>query len=245
MKRETLFFIFIPLAFNLLFLSFYFSGVEDLQRLIAPKIPGLHEPSWREFGLVELAQNFFLLGTVVLLLVQAVTRKLPFEKAFFLLGTVVMLFLLLEEIDYGVHFYHLYLGEAPQFIRFNWHNQHTFSDHENARYLRRISDTATIICFIILPLLVAAGKLKKFRPIIPSPWFITTLIISFLCSSLGHNLEDMGLDVINGNPGLLAGNISEFRETTSYYICLLYGWQLAKASTLISGHLQLEKSITH
>jgi hypothetical protein len=228
MKKEITLFILIPIVINALSLGLYYSGVYSLQQIIAPQIPGLLQMSYREFGLVEQMQNIFLLAIIILFLIAIIRRKGVLERLIFLSGLLVMLFLLLEEIDYGLHFYHYYFDGRFETPRLNWHNQHTFSDYENGRYLRKISDFLSIILFIIMPLLSLKINFKRLKPLIPSLWFIPALIVSALCSSVGHFLEDNGFGIINGSSGFLEGNVSEFRETTSYYIYLLYAIQLTK-----------------
>lgn len=230
MKKEITLFILIPLVMNALSLGLYYSGVESLQQIVAPRISGVLPMSYREFGLVEQLQNIFLLAIIILFMIAIIRRTGVFWKSIFLSGLLVMLFLLLEEIDYGLHFYHYFTDRQYEIARLNWHNQHTFTDHENGRYLRKISDFVSIILFIILPLLSLKINFKCLQPLIPSLWFIPALIVSFLCSSLGHFLEDSGMGIINGSMGFMEGNVSEFRETTSYYIFLLYAIQLTKTA---------------
>ena len=227
-KKGITLFILIPIVINALSLSLYYSGVDRFQQIIAPHIPGLLQMSYREFGLVEQMQNIFLLAIVILFAIATIKGTGVLERLIFLSGLLIMLFLLLEEVDYGLHFYHYYFGGILETPRLNWHNQHTFSDYENGRYLRKISDFLSIILFIVMPLLRLKINFKHFNPLIPSLWFIPALIVSALCSSVAHYLEDSGLGIINGRDGFLEGNVSEFRETTSYYIFLLYAIQLTK-----------------
>ncbi len=228
MKKEITLFILIPIAINALSLGLYYSGVYGLQQIVAPEVTRLLPMSYREFGLVEQLQNIFLLAIVILFAIAIIKRRGVAERLFFLSGLLVMLFLLLEEIDYGLHFYHYFFDGRFELPRLNWHNQHTFSDYENGRYLRKISDFLSILLFIIVPLLSLKINFKQLKPLIPSLWFIPALIVSALCSSVAHFLEDSGFGIIDGTNGFLDGNVSEFRETTSYYIYLLYAIQLTK-----------------
>ncbi|THB75270.1 MAG: hypothetical protein D6B25_12305 [Desulfobulbaceae bacterium] len=232
MKKNLIIFVLIPLGINILFFSLYFSGIPFLQQLIAPKISHIPEPSWREFGLVELSQDFILLLTVLILICAFFYRKNLKERLFFLIGTLFILFLLFEEIDYGLHFYHYFSETRSEIVRLNWHNQHTFTDRENGRYLGQLGDLLLVVWFLVMPLVARKAKLARIRRFIPSPWFIATVVVALACSQLGHWLEDIGLATIDGAHGLLRGNISEFRETTIYYIGLLYSWQLFKTPTL-------------
>lgn len=235
MKKKVILFVLIPVTFNLFFFGLYFSGVDWLQQLVAPRMTdAIPVSSWREFGVVEQLQNIFLLYIVIVFLVAAVKRKCIIEKVVFAAGFFLMLFLFLEEIDYGLHFWHYFIDSPSEVSRFNWHNQHTFSNHENGRYLRKLGDLVIVCWFLLLPLLSYRFNFQRVKSVIPSPWFIATLIVSFLCTSLAHYLDDQGMGMINGRPGILDGNVSEFRETTTYYLYLLYALQLTKTTDLIS-----------
>ncbi len=228
MKKEVLFFVLIPAVFNLLFLGLYFSGINSLQQLIAPRMETLYPPSWREFGMVEQMQNILLFSTFGILFYAALKRKISTEKYFFTFGSVIVLFLFLEEIDYGLHFAHYFLNNAIEIPRFNWHNQQTFSGRENGHYLKQISDLLCIIWFLLIPMVKTKCSFRPLASIIPCRWFITALIVSFIFSLLAHYLNEQGFGIIDNQQGLLDGNISEFRETSTYYLFLLYALQLAK-----------------
>ncbi len=228
MKKEVLFFMLIPAAFNLLFLGLYFSGISSLQQLIVPRMETLYLPSWREFGMVEQAQNILLLSTLGVLFYAALKRKISTEKYFFAFGSIIVLFLFLEEIDYGLHFAHYFLNNTIEIPRFNWHNQQTFSDRENGHYLKQASDFLCIIWFLLIPMVKTKCSFRPLASIMPCRWFIAALIVSFMFSPLAHYLNEQGFGIIDNQQGLLDGNISEFRETSTYYLFLLYALQLAK-----------------
>ncbi len=225
-KNLTLYF-FLPLSANILLVGLYFSGNEFSQHLVSPIIDGLPFRSWREFGLLEQLQNLFILGITILFIRAAFQKKSQLEKVFFAMGAAVFLFLFLEEIDYGLHFYSYLTGNGSETSNYNWHNLKSLGKRQNGTYLKKISDLAMIIWFILFPLL---NKKVSFPPalkaIIPSSWFILVLIIAAGTSNLAHYLDGLEWDIINGVQGSLFGNTSEFRETNTYYICLLYAIQL-------------------
>ncbi len=231
MQKNLALYVFIPLSINLLLVSLYFSGNTFCQHLISPVIEGLPFRSWREFGLLEQLQNLFILIIVVLFIRAALQNELRLEKVFFATGAALFFFLFLEEIDYGLHFYSYLTGNSSETGNYNWHNLKSFGKRQNGTYLKKISDLAMIVWFILLPLL---GKKFYFPPVlkavIPSPWFVLTLIIAACTSSLAHYLDGLEWDIINGVQGSLFGNTSEFRETNTYYICLLYAMQLTRAN---------------
>jgi len=232
-NKKLILFIVLPISLNLAFIGFYFSGNQFLQYLIAPQFDWLHHRSWREFGLLEQLQNAYLLIIFVLFVTEVIKRPALPEKAFFLFGGLVMLFLLLEEIDYGVHFYEYAIGQesAIEVTQRNWHNRDIAGKSINGR-LKRSSNLLMIIWFIVFPLLASRINFKSLKAIIPSPWFIVGFTFVLLFSTLAHYLDDIGMAYINDIEGGLKGNISEFRETNTYYLYLLYAVQLITTKEL-------------
>jgi hypothetical protein len=231
MQKNLALYLFIPLTVNLLLIGLYFSGNEFSQHLVSPVIEGIPFRSWREFGLLEQIQNLFILGIIVAFIRAAFQKQIPLEKVLFATGAAVFLFLFLEEIDYGLHFYSYFTGNGSETSNYNWHNLKTLGKRQNGTYLKKISDLAMIIWFILFPLL---NKKVSFPPVlkavIPSLWFIPILLIAAGTSNLAHYLDSLEWDIIDGVQGSLFGNTSEFRETNTYYICLLYAIQLTQVT---------------
>ncbi len=174
-------------------------------------------------------ENLLVLSITVLFIRAAFQRDSILEKLFFITGAFIFLFLLLEEIDYGLHFYSYLTGNATEITNYNWHNLKSIGKRQNGTYLKKISDLAMIIWFILFPLLNKKISFPaRLKAVIPSPWFILALLIAFATSSLAHYLDSLDWDIIKGVQGSLYGNTSEFRETNTYYICLLYAIQLIR-----------------
>ncbi len=146
-------------------------------------------------------------------------------------GFIVFLFIFLEEIDYGIHFYEYFFGETGTIHR-NWHNQKEDGGNQNIRKLRQITDSIIFLVFIVLPLLKNKNLVKPIKHLIPSRWFIPGLMIALIASRIAHGLEDYGFGIINGVVGGLTNNISEFRETTCYYFFMLYALHLTKTQII-------------
>lgn len=66
---------------------------------------------------------------------------------------------------------------------------------------------------------------------------IPTVMLTVLLSWLAHALDDAGLAVIDGVPGNLEKNISEFRELNIYYLFLLYAAELRGRLTGANGNI--------
>jgi hypothetical protein len=218
---------------NMIFIGCYFSGISALQQFVAPTI---HKANFsftqmREFGALEMTQNILLLTIIYVLASAARQSETFFLKAFFGAGVAAFIFLFLEELDYGLHFYKFFSVELADTPYFSWHNQWDSGENENATRLKRVNDAINVLWFVIIPLLFKwAGSEKKstnfFFDIIPSIWFPIGFFLAFICSKGAHQLDDMGLGMIDGVQGNLNQTIAEFRETSIYYLYLIYAIQL-------------------
>ena len=228
-KNNIYLFVIIPICSNCILLGLYYSGIIELQQIIAPTIDFLAVRSWREFGLVEQLQNICLLTTFALFFHAFIKRESWSEKLFFLTLSVVFLFLFVEEIDYGMHVYELIKGEYSGFSNTNLHNLE-IGTHDYGHYLKQFMDLTTIVWFIILPILANKIKTPIIKCLLPSRYFVVGFILIFMFSQIAHILEDNGFSVINGVDGNMVGNISEFRELNTYYLFFLYGVQIVKSN---------------
>ena len=222
---------------NALLIGLYFSGISWMQEIIAPTIDGLNFSQWREFGLMENIQNLLLLLIIAVFTHALFTKPGMLNKAFYGLGLAVFIFLFLEEIDYGLHHIEWLTGETPAGIeQRNWHNQ--WNDGvENATRLKKVNDAANILWFLLLPLLTFNQSIRRSLsrfPLIPSRWFILSVLIAVAGSKVAHYLDDNGFAVINGYHGNLHKTIAEFRETSVYYVYLLYALQCVRLKHLIT-----------
>jgi len=219
--NRWLLFVGIPVVTNALMIGLYFSGVKQAQELVAPTIEWLPWDSWREFGILEQLQNIYLIITLGLLSIAAVRNTAPLVKTLFVAGALVTLFLFLEEIDYGIHFHDFVTGQASEVEVRNWHNQRTLGK-QNVRFLKPIKDTVIIVWFILFPLFANRISHQPVKRIIPSRWFIAGFAVAFIASRFAHHFSGLGWGVIDGVPGNLKGNTSEFREASTFYLYMLY-----------------------
>ncbi len=225
--KNAFLFIGLPALINLIFIAMYFVGNKTLQQWMAPTIPWLDENSWREFGVLEQLQNLYLLTILGLFISAVFIRDHVLERVFFACGVLFFVFLFLEEIDYGLHFYEYLRGEKTGIKVRNWHNKQT-GGKQNVRYLKKAADIMMVIWFILVPLLKSKINNVWILALAPSKWFIGTFITAVMMSNLAHYLEDAGYSFINGETGNLVGNMTEFREASNYYLYLLYAIQLFK-----------------
>jgi len=211
-KRRLLLYGALPLTAGLIFVALYFSGVGVLQTLASPA-------TQREFGLIENTQNLILLSATVLCW-RAACRESGFNgRWLWRLATLACFVLFMEEIDWGDHYWSVITGiERPAGEHFNLHNQGDIN-----RWLKKVVDLGFAAFFVIIPL--CASKLPpRLRALAPDLHSALTLLGGLLVSQLAHTLEDSGWS----NNGSLHNNISEFRETFTYWVGLLYLWELAR-----------------
>lgn len=218
---------------NAVFIGCYFSGIKTLQQLVAPTInkANFRFEQMREFGALENTQNLLLLAIIITLAYGIkFSSTLPL-KSFFAVGVGAFIFLLLEELDYGLHFYKLFSGELADKQYFSWHNQWDNNGLENATKLKRANDAINALWFFVIPLFFIGVKSSKITStfiykIIPNIWFPLGFIVAFICSKSAHQLDELGFGMINGVNGNLNATIAEFRETSIYYLYFLYAIQL-------------------
>ena len=216
----------LPGVLSLLLMAMYFSGNAYLQNIVAPSIDKVPLFSSREFGALEILQNFFLLCIVFYSArcVMAAGDIWIRLLATFLL--FISLFTFLEEIDYGAHFIEYFTGEygslAQETWDRNWHNKMGPGGVQNVSYLKLATNIAMLAGFVLAPLLLSPVRNRTIRLLVPSMWMISTVVLIVLLSLLAHGLDDAGHAMIGDRPGNLYKNISEFRELNMYYLFLLY-----------------------
>lgn len=215
-----------PLAVSALMMGMYFSGSVPLQQLVAPTIEGMSSFTWREFGVLEMLQNALLLYIVILLIRSAFAADKAFLSAVFVLLAMGFLFVLLEEIDYGQHFVEYLSGTNESLDPEGWdrnvHNRTTAEGVQYGSYMKTVATVTLISGFLVAPFLLGKSRFRVIRLFTPSRWAAATVLLIALLSRVAHLLDDSGLAVINGVPGNLEYNISEFRELNMYYLFLVY-----------------------
>ena len=210
-KRRVLLYGVAPLPLGLLFIALYFSGGGLFQGIASPAAN-------REFGLIENVQNLLLLGAVALCWRAARGEGDATWRWLWRLATCACVVLFMEEIDWGDHYWSALTGaERPAGEYFNLHNQGDIN-----RWLKKLGDVGFVVFFVLLPLAKKSFP-DRLRPFIPNLHSALTLLGGLLVSELAHGLEDAGWS----NNGSLHNNISEFRETFTYWVGLLYLWELA------------------
>jgi hypothetical protein len=214
-RGRVLVFVVVPVLLNLVLMVLYFGPWELGSRIIAPALPRMRWDSWREFGLLESLQNLYLLTIVVCGLVVAWRSDRRWQKW---LGAVVAVgsaFVLLEEIDFGLHYYEFLSGSLkPEDATRNLHNL-----GDNLSSFKLAMNLGAGVLFVLVPIL--GWRLRRRSSLVAylstDLWYLLAFVIMLAASALAHPLEDAGL----GNDSL-SGNMSEFREHNIYYLALVY-----------------------
>ncbi len=205
-----------------LLVAMYFSGQSWLVDFISPRVGPWQPHGNREFGLVENTQHLVLLAIALIFLRGAWRAEAQLQRiGCFLLG-LLFVAMLLEEIDYGLHYYEWWQGRVVRKVpgERNLHNR-----GDTTQMLKVIADTANLLWFVVLPLVALRVRRRWLSYLAPPLLILSTVAVALLISQAAHELRDLGLEprLADGRPRLaLIYNISEFRETIVYYIWLLY-----------------------
>ncbi len=209
-RRRLLLYVVLPAAAVGLCQALYFSGVDWMMSLASPARN-------REFGLLENLQNALLLGLALLAWRGARLETARAARWGWRIVAGLVFVVFLEEIDYGFHFLRLARGEWTGAEKVNLHNQGSLNV-----LLKSASNVVLGVGFGILPFF---GKRlpERLRPWLPSRWTLATLLLGVLLSRIGHHLDESV-----AHNGSLTSNISEFRETITYWVGALYLWELRR-----------------
>jgi hypothetical protein len=219
-KKHFIYWI-LPSSFTLACTLIYFYNLFGLEDFIAPKIN-------REFGLIENVQLLLLILIFLRAIKGVRTREAKIEKYGFLLVAILTVFLFLEEIDYGLHYYDYFTGkpEIKQVVVFDQKVRNIHNNGPMQNLFKLTSYGVIIIFFVILPLVTSKFKEKHavLNFLSPSRLIISTaaclLILNQIALYLYHKY--------NSPSSSLTANVSEFEEIMIYYIVLLYVSEMVK-----------------
>lgn len=185
----------------------YFSGVRPLMNLVA--LPGQ-----REYGVLENLQNLFLI-LIAVRAWRAARREASPRMRLAARGLAVFaVFVLMEELDWGDHYYRSITGQ--KYIEGELFNLHNKGDVTS--WTKRIVDLGVVVGFVLVPVFFRDRLPARLRPWVPDPHSVLTLLAGLVASRSAHWLEDNGWP----NNEALRSNISEFREVFLYWLAWLY-----------------------
>lgn len=218
-----------PAILLLLYIFIYFFDIFGMSYLMAPEYN-------REFGFVETTQAIVIIG-IVLVCLMGFNHEHTLVRYFFRIGLPVSVFIFLEEIDYGLHFYDWYVGKTTAMINAEYEtgvrNLHNSFDLTNG--FKKLA--YVFLAFVCLLEAKPQGVLNfrflnKFQSLIPDRFRPDSLlaltvilipVINQVAFFIKNNFE------VKSN--VLKGNLSEFEETLIYYAAFLYVFQVLKKNT--------------
>lgn len=214
----AIFFIF-PMTLSAMLIAMYFSGIDVLQQIVSPMRKADLAVAMREFGLLENLQNLYLL-IIIFISCHGMRKKVLInERLAWLAVTAIAVFVLLEEIDYGLNFYD-FLTQTPPGDVTQVRNIHNVG---NLNKKIKIAVDLILVClFVFAPFVLGRSASPLIRYVLPNRWLALTVLGMALLSSVAHKLDDAGL----AQEGSLNHNITEFRELTIYYVWMLYLYEL-------------------
>jgi hypothetical protein len=208
-----------PLTVMLALIAMCYSGVRLLETIVVmPYLEGIAPASRRELGLLETLHNVLILVAFIVAVRSAIRTRVPLARAFFAVFAAGSLFMLLEEMDYGLHYYEWIAGVPPEQsaeVR-NIHNQGLSSP------MKSVGNLLQILGFVVAPLALWRVRLPWVRYFVPSAYFLLTMLCALITSRVGHTFEHRA-EAIG-----FANNIGEFREAVTYYMAMLYVIQLSR-----------------
>ena len=199
-----------PFTVTLAFLLMFCFGGGWMTEVVSPAIN-------REFGIMENLATI-VVGIMVYYSFKCFkVAKEPLAKGVFIFAVFISLFLFLEELDYGLHFYELWKGISPneKIVDRNFHNQ----DLSMLSKMKTFIYIFIAIAFVLIPLIGEKPFPKFYKQFIASPKLIFTALSLEATSLLSYHF----VYTLNrhGNYSL-DGNTTEFGECIIYYILLLY-----------------------
>ena len=87
---------------------------------------------------------------------------------------------------------------------------------------KQIVDLGMIIFFVLMPFALKKSKHRFVRHFLADRYSVLVLICGIVVSKSAHLFNDMGMSL----NGVDISNISEFRELATYYLCMLYYWEV-------------------
>jgi hypothetical protein len=198
--KKLLIFLAVPAVVNLLLIGMYYSGNTALQRIVSPDLPDREYD--REFGLLENLQNLLLLTIIAVGTAAAVRKRERWQRVLFAVIVAGATVVLLEEIDYGLHYYEYLRGVPTEEIA----DVRGVHNVENVNDLKKAIDVGVALLFVVLPLALRRSNHPLVVYFRPTLWYTATLVLMVALSKLvAHPLENRGF----GGSGTLFGTTTD------------------------------------
>lgn len=225
-KHPWIVIVLVPCGVNLLLVCAYFFGPPVLGSIVAPLMEGVAQP--HEFGLLENLENVYLLVMAAMGVAAIRLKTLCLEKIAAVIYTAFALFVLLEEIDYGLHWIEFVRDTPPEqhLVIRNLHNQ-------DSGWLNQVMNNGmtilTLVWFVIAPFALARSTNRLVRYLLPAKQFALAFFLIVLISRLAHYLDDQILEY-----HALKRNIAEFRELGMYYMYMVWSYTVIYKRSIVA-----------
>lgn len=190
----------------------------------------------RELGVLELAQTLILLITLYLGLRQILESIRINDLSIFFWGifTFILLFVLLEEVDYGLHYYDYLLGNEPYHSNINGTFRNIHNQGNNNVIIKTIILILQIIILGFVPFYNFSIGNKVFDKKYAICFWVITLITPILSFALTRYLPLIEVEKLRESQIL-----AEMRELGYYFILWVfikeYGGELRNTRFIIKA----------
>ena len=211
--KEHLVYYILPIMVSWTLAFIYFAGPRWMQDLVA------HSYN-REFGLLENLENLLLLLIIIISFTLLRRSGNGAMKIIYMLCLLASVFMLLEEIDYGYHFWNYFNGIRPQddLVIHNIHNQ----GKNTIKILMWVCYAIILLFIMIMPHLKKDRLPVWIMNLIPSIKLHFTVLSIPLISRIPHILNNMNFETNQS----LYHNLSEFEELAIYYVFFLFFYEM-------------------
>ncbi len=206
-SKDAWLFAAIPLGIEAVLLASFFMGPEWAAEVVAPMAN-------REFGALENLQLALLAVTVVIAIRGALLPSTRFAKTVWAGLAAFSFVVLLEEIDYGLHYIEWFTGTPPE-ERAEVRNLH--NNEGVLRVIKPLVDIGFALLYAIIPWFAAKFP-AWIRRLLPNKWSAATLILAGATRLVAHWFDDRHPT----GEHALHGNVSEFRELMTYWVATLH-----------------------
>jgi hypothetical protein len=158
----------------------YFSAIPLLQSIVSPNLELPNPNAAREFGLLENMQHVILAAVCVRAAMAVRQQRDTQSRVVFALVTVITAFILLEELDYGLHYFDL-ATDYKNYDNGEMRNLHNLG--ETADFMKRAGDVMAVLLFGLAPLVFHRSRNVLIRRYLPSLHAVLALIAMFLLRS--------------------------------------------------------------
>ncbi len=223
-SKKLVSYVILPSATSLVMIILYFSGSPALQAVISPKVWGIDSHLWTKYGLLEILQ-VVLLFCVLFYAIRCLMASSQKLIIFFVLVLVIgVVFMLLQETGYGLY-YQQYFDRPPMPARLPVDEVFAPTAPPEAEQLAgliNLGGAGLMMLVLLITPMFSTSRNRTLRLVSPSYWMSIGAIAALLVFWIAWKLNSMGFAIIEGYPGALSYDITEFLQFSVYYLLLIY-----------------------